>query len=199
MRYGVALVLLVLVTGGFVLHERKSVLERDLGKVATLLAGRPVHVHCQGLAGDLLDVTAEGGTVWFDANGRPADTTNLKRPVCNALRRFKRDAASPRFDCVLANLRQCDRRVFEDVLAVHTLAHESWHLTGIRNEAITECKALQTTAQAAQLLGAGARAAEAAAQYSLRWFYPYEPSEYRTADCHDGGPYDLRPGDSSWP
>jgi hypothetical protein len=198
MRLALLLPAVVLLTVGFVLHERKGVLEQHLGAVATQLAERRVHVHCQGLAGELVDVTAEAGTVWFDANGNPSDTTNLKRPICNALRRFRSDAASSRWDCVLAN-RQCDRRAFEDVLAVHTIAHESWHLRGIRDEAVTECKALQTTAQAAELLGADAQHADAAALYSITWFYPREPSEYRTPTCYDGGPLDLRPADPHWP
>jgi hypothetical protein len=198
MRVALAVILVGLLGVGFVVHERKNVLEHSLGAVATQLAERPVHVHCQGLTGDLVDVTAEAGTVWFDANGRPSDTTKLKRPICNALRRFRSDAAGSHFDCVVANV-QCDKRAFEDVLAVHTLAHEVWHLRGIRDEAITECHALQTTAQAALLLGADPRQADAAALYSITWFYPREPSEYRTADCYNGGPLDLRPADPHWP
>lgn len=85
------------------------------------------------------------------------------------------------------------------MLAVHTLAHEVWHLRGIGDEAGTECRALQTTAQAALLLGADARRADAAALYALAWFYPQVPSEYRTTDCFNGGPLDLRPADPRWP
>jgi hypothetical protein len=198
MRIALAVIVVGLLGVGFVLHERKNVLERRLGAVASQLASRSVHVHCQGVAGELVDVSAEAGSVHFDADGRPVDVTKLKRPICNALRRFRGDAASPRFDCVRANLR-CDKRVFDDVLAVHTLAHESWHLRGDRDEAVTECHALQTTARAALLLGADARSADASAAYALQWFYPRMPAEYRTYECANGGPLDLRPADAHWP
>jgi hypothetical protein len=198
MRYGLVLILVALLGLGFVLHERKSALEHSLGVVATQLAERPVKVHCQGITGELVDIGPEAGTVAFDAGGRPSDTTKLKRPICQALRHFRSDATSTRFDCVVANVR-CDKRAFQDVLAVHTLAHEVWHLRGIHDEAITECYALQTTAQAALLLGADTQHADAAALYSITWFYPHEPSEYRTGKCFNGGPLDLRPADPNWP
>ena len=126
-RSGMRLALAVIVGGilgaAFVFHERRTVLEHELGSAATQLAGRQVHVHCQGLAGDLLDITAEAGTVQFDENGTPADVTNLKRPICNALRRFPHDVRSRAYACVLAQA-NCPQAIFEDVLAVHTLAHD---------------------------------------------------------------------------
>jgi len=85
----------------FVFHERKSALEHRLGGVASQLADRPVRVHCQGLTGELLDATAEAGSVRFDANGNPADVTDLKRPICDALRRFPHDVQSGGYTCVL--------------------------------------------------------------------------------------------------
>src|SRR5882762_6466309 len=103
MRYVLAFVLAAVLGVGFVLHERKSELEHRLSGIASQLADRPVKVHCQGVTGELVDVTPEGGSVQFDSEGRPSDTTDLKRRVCNALSRFRSDAASGRFDCVIAN------------------------------------------------------------------------------------------------
>jgi len=71
----------------------------------------------------------------------------------------------------------CPSRIFEDILAVHTLAHEVWHLHGISNEASTECNALQTTAGAAELFGADSQSAQATAVYALHRFYPNLPDE----------------------
>jgi hypothetical protein len=192
-----ALVLLVLGVG-FVVHERKSALERHLGDVATQLGRRHVHVHCQSFAGNLVDVSSEAGSVRFDASGIPSDTTDLKRPICKALERFPHDVNGPGYGCVLANA-ECSQKIWEDVLAVHTLAHEVWHLHGLGSESRTECYALQTTAQAATLFGADPTAAQATAAYALTHFYPEEPDEYRESDCVSGGPLDLRPADPTWP
>jgi hypothetical protein len=198
MRIALAVIVVGLLGTAFVFHEQHAQLEDRLGSVATELAGRHVRVHCQGVTGGLLDVTAEAGTVWFDANGKPADVTDLKRPICTALHRFPHDVKSTSFDCVLAQA-DCPQAIFEDVLAVHTLAHESWHLRGETSESVAECKALQTTATAAMLLGADDRAAQAVATYALLRLYPNLPDEYRTPLCGNGGPMDLRPTDPHWP
>ena len=198
MRLKIAIAVILVAGVGFAFHERKVSLEHQLGAIATQLGSRHVHVHCQGLAGDLLDVTSESGTVRFDASGIPADYTDLKRPICTALHRFPHDVRSPDYGCVLAGT-ECPQKIFEDVLAVHTLAHEVWHLHGIRNEGQTECNALQTTASAAMLFGADPVAAQRTADYALARLYPHLPDEYRLPDCGTGGPRDLRPADPVWP
>ena len=198
MRLALAVIVVGILGAAFVFHERRSVLEHGLGSVASRLSARPVHVHCQGLTGDLLDATPEAGTVRFDENGKPADVTNLKRAICTALRRFPHDVKSRAYACVLAQA-DCPPAIFEDVMAVHTLAHESWHLRGNTSESLTECHALQTTAYAATLLGADAEAAEATATYALLRLYPNLPDDYRTFSCGNGGPMDLRPTDPHWP
>src|SRR6478672_13489235 len=103
MRLMLAIAALSVCGVGFVLHERKSALERHLSQVATELGGRHVHVHCQSFAGNLIDVTAEAGSVRFDASGIPYDTTDLKRPICQALGRYPHDVRSAGYACVLEN------------------------------------------------------------------------------------------------
>jgi hypothetical protein len=198
MRLVLGIVVVAALGAAFAYHEQHSQLEAELGVAATQLAGRTVHVHCQGFTGALLDATAEAGSVQFDANGKPGDTTDLKRPICDALSRFSHDVKSPAYGCVLA-LTDCPQSIWDDVMAVHTLAHESWHLRGIGSESLTECRALQTTAFAAEIFGADPRAAQATATYALQKFYPNEPDEYRTFECVNGGPLDLRPADPVWP
>jgi hypothetical protein len=197
-RLVLAAVVLLVAGVAFALHERTSALEKHLGEVATRLGSRHVHVHCQSFAGNLLDVSSEAGYVTFDASGVPSDSTDLKRPICNALRRFPHEWRSTAFGCVYSGS-DCPQRIWEDVLAVHTLAHEVWHLHGYTSEARTECNGLQTTAQAAILLGADARAAQATAAYAYTRLYPKLPDAYRLPECVDGGPYDLRPADPVWP
>jgi hypothetical protein len=198
MRYSAAFILIAVLGAGWVMHERKSVLEDRLGHITTQLTIRHVKVHCQSFAGELVDVGPEMGSVQFTASGVPSDTTNLKRPVCTALDRFRGDISSGRLDCVVTGA-VCDKRAFQDVMALHTLAHEAWHLHGIGNEAETECKSLQTTAQAAELFGADPQRATAIARYYVTTYYPQMPTDYRSGECGNGGPYDLRPADPSWP
>jgi hypothetical protein len=198
MRLKLAILVLVVCGVGFVLHERKSALESHLSQIATELGSRHVHVHCQSFASNLVDVSAEAGTVMFDQSGIPSDTTDLKRPICAALDRFPHDVTSAGYACVYTNA-DCPQKIWEDVLAVHTLAHETWHLHGIGSEGQTECYALQTTARAAELFGASPAAAQATANYAYVRFYPNMPDEYRQAPCGNGGPLDLRPTDPTWP
>jgi hypothetical protein len=197
-RLVLAAIVLALGGVGFVMHERKSAMEAHLGELATELGGRHVYVHCQSFAGNLVDISNEAGFVKFHDNGVPYDSTELKRPICQALQRFPHEWQSPQFQCVYA-LGDCPKPIWEDVLAVHTFAHEVWHLHGSIQEARTECSALQTTAEAATLFGADARSAQATALYALQRMYPNLPDDYRTPDCVNGGPYDLRPADPVWP
>ena len=198
MRLKLAILILVVCGVGFVLHERKTALEHHLSQVATELGGRHVHVHCQSFAGNLIDIGPEAGTVQFDQSGIPSDTTNLKRPMCAALARFPHDVNSAAYACVYSSA-DCPQKIWDDVQAVHVLAHETWHLHGIRDEAQTECYALQTTARAAELFGASPAAAQATANYALVHMYPLLPDEYHQGGCGNGGPRDLRPSDPNWP
>ena len=191
-------VFLALVGVAAVRHERGRRLEHRLAAVAGTIAGRPVHVHCQGVVGEALDVGSEAGTVDFDARGRPADRTALKRSVCRALARFPHDVRTSAFDCMVHDL-PCGRRIDEEAYSVHVLAHESWHLRGFEDEATAECLALQTTADTAERLGADVLRAAAVARFALEHVYPRMPDEYRSGDCRDGGRLDLRPSLAAWP
>ncbi len=163
-------------------HERAAEEQTLLGLVASSLAGRSVHVRCQSSLGTALDGSGEAGSVLFDTDGRPADSTDLKHDVCQALERFRSDVRSPAFACALQDVR-CSDAIFADVQAVHTLAHESAHLAGQQNESLAECRALQTTAYAARRLGAGDAEASAVASYAYRHLYPNLPPDYQAAGC----------------
>jgi hypothetical protein len=169
--------------GWFNWHHAKVQEEQTmLGLIASSLAGRTVHVHCQSALGAAVDVSGEEGSVWFDASGRPADHTDLAHDACVALSRFHDDVRSPAFDCVLQNL-PCPQSIFDDVQAAHTLAHESAHLAGQQSEAGAECQALHTTAYVAQRLGADGAHAYATSLYAYRHIYPRLPELYQEAGC----------------
>ena len=86
--------------------------------------------------------------------------------------------------------------------SIAVLAHEAWHLRGIRDEGTTECYALQSGVELGTRLGLSESTArrmmrQQLAENALR---SGASVEYRVpAECRDGGRLDLRPGDSSFP
>src|SRR3954469_22063756 len=175
----VAVLLCALAFVGWRKYETHE-LENRLGAIATEIARRPVHVHCQGTVGAALDVTGEAGTVWFDAAGKPAGTTALKHDICARLARYPEVHTSAGFACVREQT-ACPLGTIKTLHALHTLSHESWHLEGIESESTAECYALQTTALVAERLGASPQEAEDSARLVATQIYPRMPSEYVTS------------------
>ena len=169
---------MALLAAGF-FHVRNARFERKLAPIASEIARRPVKVHCQSFLGELLDATNNSGHVYFGS-----DKTDLKRYVCKDLRTFAKEH---------------DVTSHDQVFALHTLAHEAWHLAGVTSEALAECYSMQTAALVAERLGADPTAAQAAGRYAYEQIWPNMPDEYRTSGCNDGGRYDLRPGTPVWP
>jgi hypothetical protein len=191
---------LVGVLGGFTYREanRYQSIEEKLGALASLVARRDVDMRCKSMVKDAVDVSDAHGSVEFDANGRPADVATLRRGVCSTLRRFPKEHTQERYRCLLTGT-TCDDHVVAAVKALHAVAHESWHLSGIKDEKIAECYALQITAWFAQRLGAGAAQARAIAAYVAREIYPSLSADYQSGDCTNGGRYDLNRASQSWP
>ncbi|MDQ3875601.1 MAG: hypothetical protein M3322_08680 [Actinomycetota bacterium] len=86
--------------------------------------------------------------------------------------------------------------------AVAVLAHEAWHLRGVRNEGTTECYALQSGVEIGRRLGLS----EAAARQMMRQQLVENSlrrgaaTEYLVpAECRDGGELDLDPASSDFP
>ena len=172
--------------------------ERRLGEIASEIAGRPVAVNCQGLPSAFFDISPRAGEVVFNDDGTPPDAATLKRDTCRYLQRFEDVRSDPSFACV-RRVQPCEQSTGRIAAAVRVLAHEAWHLRGLTNEAETECYALQTTALAAQGLGATPAVARAVALWNARHVYPYLPSDYQSGQCRDGGNFDLRPTTTDWP
>jgi hypothetical protein len=145
-------------------YEHKHALERRLGGVASALAGRPVKVHCQTGAGAMVDVGWELGTVQFDADGHPADRTDLKHDVCKWLRNVRHLQAA------------------QAALAVEILTHESEHLAGYADEAVAQCRALELMGWTAERLGATPEQARVWTAISVART-PSLPPEYYDPTC----------------
>jgi hypothetical protein len=179
-------------------YRDRAQAERDAyAEIASAIAGRPVSIHCPGTFERLTEVSPHAGSVAFSADGRPADYADLSGPTCTHLASFDERAAGTDFDC-LQDVR-CPREVEQTAVAVNVLTHEAYHLAGERSESVVQCHAMQRNAEAARQLGAGPEQAQAIARFVYEHVYPSLPQEYRTSDCQDGGPYDLRPASPVFP
>lgn len=86
--------------------------------------------------------------------------------------------------------------------ALAVLAHESWHLRGVRNEGMTECYALQSGVKLGQRLGLSEGRARQLMRQQLveNSLHAAGSSEYLVPpDCRDGGRLDLNPRVGSFP
>jgi len=146
------------------------------------LSGNPdARVHCQRALATFLWAGADLGRVeWAEP-----DRAWLTLETCQHLGTWYRsDRTDPSLD---------------EVVAVHVLTHEAMHVSGDRNEATTECRALQRDARTVVLLGGTDVQGRELAQRIATEVYPRMPDEYRTAQCRPGGALDLTPDDGSWP
>jgi hypothetical protein len=193
------LLLIPIAAFSFWLHRKGEQNEARLGEVASAVAQRSVGVDCPGFWRRLVDVRGEDGSVRFDVAGRPSDTAQLSGPTCDRLEDFSRAGTKPAFDCLVPDDRHCRREVVETARALATLAHESFHLAGIRDEAAAECYATQTVDFVAQKLGATAAQGKLVATWAARTSPRMHPEEYHSQECRSGGALDLEPRTAAWP
>lgn len=177
--------------------ERAAAHDR-LSAVVSSIAGRPVSVHCPGTLERLTEVSPHDGSVAFSADGRPADYADLSGATCSYLEQFEGRARRHELDCLGGGVR-CSRDIEQTAVAVNVLTHEAYHLAGHRSEDAVQCYAMQRNAEAARMLGATVEQARDLARFVYEHIYPALPQDYRTSECHDGGPYDLRPASPVWP
>jgi hypothetical protein len=88
------------------------------------------------------------------------------------------------------------------VHAMQTLAHEAFHLAGIRGEAEADCYAMQSVGAVGVRLGADPAFAAEMLGWMWSWYESHQatkPSEYFSPDCREDGPLDLTSGDTRWP
>jgi len=105
------------------------------------------------------------------------------------------------------------RRSFTQAQALLVLVHEAVHLSayeGGRDEALTECRAIQLMRETALTLGVGEATARALGHEALRfdarlpgpgnWMVGlHEIPNYHAPDCYDGGTLDTHPESNDWP
>lgn len=143
-------------------------LEARLAAAASKVAGVEVHVDCQEpFFGELLS-TPGPGRVDGRSDGSMSDVARLNRATCAAADSWPEVDSDDAF------------------IAVHVLTHEAGHVRGERNEAATECWAMQHSARVAEALGASRRQAERRARWYRSTVYPRLTDTYRGDGCTDG-------------
>jgi hypothetical protein len=182
----VFLVAAIPVLGLMAIHHDQHANERRLADVASAIAGRKVEVRCPGVLQRLVDISLNAGSVYFSADGRPGNFTELNDQTCSTLDDFAEGDTDGGDSVRVAR-------------ALHVLAHESTHLAGVRNEDEADCFGLQRTAFVAERLGADPAEAQRFAEVALVDRAQHAPPEYRSPACYDGGPLDLDPGSTVWP
>jgi hypothetical protein len=187
------LLVLSLALVGWTKHRDRLREQDRLAVVASTIVGHKVGVHCPNVFKKLVYANGEAGTVKFDASGRPANYTDLAPETCDSLR----NVGKADWSCF--DTRTCGYDEFQVAWALHTLAHEAFHMRGFGAEGVTECYAMQTTAQVAIALGIPSRRAAQIQRWVWDKGYPNEPEEYSSPFCANGTQLDLHPGSSVWP
>jgi hypothetical protein len=164
----------------------------ELSRFATPLAGglRPP-VHCWAER-DWTELSEEWAlidmeTLRLDGSADYDDgSIHLAPYVCEPLHRFYAPSLND------------ESLVLADALVV--LAHEAEHLRSPdASEADVECVALQRVRELVRAAGRAKPYAELMAGLAWDVGYPDMPEEYRTRQCRDGGPLDVRPETSVFP
>jgi hypothetical protein len=185
----ISLGLVVLVLVPLLVIERQWVsAEKEFSAVAKSYQPISVGVHCQRFGETFTYAGSELGHVAYDENGMPDGPAFLSYDTCNALAAYWRASATEK-----------SHPSREEIIAVHVLTHEAMHLSGVKQENIAECDALQRDVKTAQELGATPAQARLVAEVYAEQVYPEMPTDYRDPQCTKNGPWDKTPGDNVWP
>jgi hypothetical protein len=149
---------------------------------ASLIAGKPVRIRCDE-AGEFVGAVQHADGVAVVGG----DLSYLTPDRCLDLYRLAFEG---------------EVRGSQTARSIAVLAHEAWHLRGVRDEGETECYALQSGVDLGRRLGLDREHARRLMRQQL-----VENSgrtvgtlEYRVPpECRDGGPLDLRPEDPRFP
>jgi hypothetical protein len=152
-------------------------------RIASAIAGHPAQVRCD-TSGRHVGVVQDADGVAV-VGGREAWLTPA---VCYTL--YQLEARTIRPDSAAAGR------------AIAVLAHESWHLRGEGSEALANCYGYQSGVEVGMKLGLSQRAARRLMHEQLAdnaFDYAAAPAYVVPSGCHNGGPYDLHPGDAAFP
>jgi hypothetical protein len=163
--------------------ENKAKTEAALSREASRIAGHPAQITCDesgqqvGYVQDADGVAEVGG-----------DQAYLTPGICDTL-----------YQLALKDRVQSFPRTAR---AIAVLAHEAWHLKGVRNEGLANCYGFQSGVEIGQHLGLS----ETRARAMMREQLATNVSDSRTnaqyrvpSGCSSGGAEDLRPAEPEFP
>jgi hypothetical protein len=180
-----AAIVLPLAGLGWHLRAERLHIEDRASAAASAVAGRPVRVHCPGQLRRRFLAEINDGEVQF-TDGVPADETRLTARVCDGLGRLLDQGATLDLRCL--QLDACSADDTSVAYGVAVLTHESVHMRGVMDEAVTECQAVRRAASVARALGASAEAAAFIADWQFSVADDRLPERYQTsADCRAPG------------
>jgi hypothetical protein len=169
--------------------------EKIAEQVTARLTGHNASVRCGSLG--MPDPRVLGVTPLLDHHS--FDYYLMRPAECTYLAWFRQTPA--RWDPRTCAGTDC-ARVGDVAMALAVVAHESYHILGYSNEAQVECYGMQSIWYVANKLGASVAESQALGTLYATRMYPNRRTStptYWSAECRDGGKYDLRRASHSWP
>jgi hypothetical protein len=163
--------------------ENQAKTEAALSREASRIAGHPAQITCDesgqqvGYVQDADGVAEVGGNQAY-----------LTPAICDTLYQLAFKDRVPSFT--------------RTARAIAVLAHEAWHLRGVRNEGLANCYAFQSGVEIGQQLGLSEERARAMMREQLATNVSDSGSnvQYRVpSGCSSGGAEDLRPAEPEFP
>ncbi len=130
------------------------------------------------------------GSVSLDANGNPADRTDLTGPICDALRHLYTDEGRAEMQCLVTDGR-CPESARRSVVALAVVAHEAMHLRGILDEAAAECASIGEGQRSGELVGLSAEQGRMIGYLHLKALNPSTPHQYAVSPANCDAARDL--------
>jgi hypothetical protein len=173
--------------------------ERVAEAVAKRLTRLSPTVRCGDLGIEVPAGMMVSGITLLPAHG-PADYFLLLPQICGYLASFRQSPAA--YDPGTCQDANCFQLASRAAFALATVSHESYHVLGYRLEKQVECYGMQSIWFVATSLGASVSEGQRIAAYYWRTTYAQRQQStptYWSAECRDGGKYDLRPASHAWP
>jgi hypothetical protein len=183
------------------LLNRSATYEEQVGEyVAARLTRLRPSVRCGPLGIAAPPGLFVSGVTLFPPEGGQAHYFLLEPTTCGYLTAFRQDPTH--FDPAVCTDPVCTQEEAKAAFALATVSHESYHVLGYHNEAQVECYGMQSIWFVAKSLGATVAEGQRIAATYWKTTYAQRRTTtptYWTAQCRNGGKYDLRPKSNSWP